>query len=259
MTLARASRLLLAFAATLIVVWAFFDVGRRAYARWNLRHEKPITLTVMHWGDQSEDQLVARLLDRYERENPRVQIIRINPGNSDYRYKIKTMMAAGTPPDVFYLPPDLLPELATLKLVRPIDDYVAKDIAAGNKAVYDDFFPILIEGCRYDVGSGQVGRGPLYGLPKDFTTTVMYVNLDLFERAGLKVPYEGWTWREYEAACKKITALSEHPEFAGRRIYGGFLQLWSDSLRNMLWTFGGEFFGGGGGNFRDVVLDEPPA
>src|SRR4051812_11247992 len=92
MTLARASRLLLAFAATLIVVWSFFDVGRRAYGRWALRHEKPITLTVMHWGDQAEDQLVAKLLERYARENPRVQIIRINPGNSDYRYKLKTMM-----------------------------------------------------------------------------------------------------------------------------------------------------------------------
>src|SRR4051794_30766592 len=70
MTLARASRLLLAFAATLIVVWSFFDVGRRAVARWQLRHEKPVTLTVMHWGDQAEDQLVAKLLDRYARENP---------------------------------------------------------------------------------------------------------------------------------------------------------------------------------------------
>ena len=259
MTIVRASRLLLAFVATLIVVWAFFDVGRRAYGRWALRHEKPVTLTVMHWGDQAEDRLVAKLLERYKAENPRVQIIRINPGNQDYRYKLKTMMAAGTPPDVFYLPADLLADLASFKLIRPVDDYVAKDIAAGNKATYDDFFPILMDAYRYDAATGKVGSGPLYGLPKDFTTTLMYVNLDLFERAGVKVPYDGWTWDEFEVACKKITALSDQPEFSGRKIYGGYFMLWPDSLRNVLWTFGGEFFGGGGSDFRDVILDEPPA
>ena len=37
------------------------------------------------------------------------------------------MLAAGTPPDLFYLPPDIFPELATQKLIRPIDDYVARE------------------------------------------------------------------------------------------------------------------------------------
>jgi multiple sugar transport system permease protein len=47
-----------------------------------------------------------------------------------------------------------------------------------------------------------------------------------------------------------------------RKIYGGFLNLWPDSLRNIVWTYGGDYFGrnpDGSANFRDVTLDEPPA
>ncbi|HEX8520665.1 MAG TPA: extracellular solute-binding protein [Tepidisphaeraceae bacterium] len=260
MTIASAVRKLLALAALLIVVWAFFDVGRRVVVRWSSKHERPIQLTVVHWGEQAEDSIVDALVQRYQRENPHVQINRINPGATDFRSKLKTMLAAGTPPDVFYLPPDSFPELASLKLVHPLDDYIKKDIDAGGaktKALYDDFFPIVMDAYRYDAATGKVGTGPLYGLPKGFTTAVMYVNLDLFQQAGVNVPYDGWTWDDFEVACRKIAALSQTPQYVGRRIYGASFDFWPDTLRQVLWSFGGDYFGPGG--FRDVTLDEPGA
>src|SRR4051812_42144589 len=144
MTFARASRILLAFIAAMIVAWSFFDVGRRVVGRWRLQHDRPITLTILHWGDQAEDVIDQQMVDAYMRENPKVRIIRINAG-SDFRAKLKTMLAAGTPPDLFYMPADIFPEMATLKLIRPIDEDVARDIAAhpDAKKTYDDFFPIL--------------------------------------------------------------------------------------------------------------------
>src|SRR4029077_9102693 len=102
-----------------------------------------------------------------------------------------------------------------------------------------------------------VGKGPLFGLPKDFTTAGFYVNVDLFNAAGVEVPYEGWTWKEFEEDCRRITALTQKPEFSGRKIYGSFFQLWPDSLRNVLWTFGGDYFDGA--NFRKMTLGDPPA
>src|SRR5687767_2422173 len=132
MTIARASRLLLVFAATLIVAWSFFDVGRRAVGRWRAGHARPVVLTVMHWGERAEDAVVQKLVDRYTAENAHVEIVRINPGSSgDFRSKLKTMLAAGTPPDVFYLPPDAVPELAGLKLVQPLDGFIERDVQSG--------------------------------------------------------------------------------------------------------------------------------
>src|SRR5690242_7780681 len=106
MTIARAIRLLLSFAAIAIVAWSFFDVGRRAVKRRMAERDRPITLTVLHWGNPGEDRIVKNLCETYQAQNPKVRIIRINTGDSGaMRNKLKTMMAAGQPPDLFYLPP----------------------------------------------------------------------------------------------------------------------------------------------------------
>ena len=83
----------------------------------------------------------------------------------------------------------------------------------------------------------------------------MYVNLDLFAKAGVSVPYGGWTWDEYQDVVRKITALSGTPSVGGRKIYGGSIEIWHDTVRNAVWTYGGDFFGPGG--WRDVTLDSP--
>ncbi|HSV14911.1 MAG TPA: extracellular solute-binding protein, partial [Tepidisphaeraceae bacterium] len=255
MTIPRAFRLLLSLAAILIVVWAFFDVIHRGIQRNSAQHDRPITLTVLHWGDQAEDQIMEALDREFEDQHQNIRIVRINPGAGDYESKLKTMLAAGTPPDVFYLRPEMLRDFASMKLIAPLD----QQFAAEPKEWKDDFIPIMLNAWRYNAATDKIGdhTATLYGLPKDFTTAVMYVNLDLFQKAGIPVPYKGWTWDEYEADIKKITDLSGTPAVEGRAIYGGSIEIWHDTVRNIIWTYGGDFFGPGG--FRDVTLDAPPA
>ncbi len=262
MTIVRAIRLLLSLLAALIVVWAFADVGRRILARQRSMEKRPIVLTVLHWGNPAENRIVEDLANTYQQQHPRIQIVRINPGaGSQYASKLKTMMAAGQPPDVFYLPPNLLPELAQMKLIASLDQYVKNE----PKAWKDDFFPILLDAFRYEPASGLTGRGPLYALPKDFTTTVFYINVDLFDQAGVDwrdIQKNGWTWDRFEAEMKKITALRKRPELAGREIYGSLLEIWPDTLRYLVWTFGGDFFDtkpNGDPDFRKLKLGDPPA
>ncbi len=188
MTLARATRLLLALASALVVVWAFVDVGARVW-RDQFRQRRDVTLRVLHWGDADENRILQTLIDQYMAAHPHVRIIRIHA--SDFDPKLKTMFAAGTPPDLFYLRPESVAELASLKMIRPIDDYLAAARAKGGVVWLDDFYPILLDVFRFD--GQRIGKGALYGLPKDFTTAVFYVNLDLFARAGVPVPYDGWT------------------------------------------------------------------
>src|SRR5437867_1315546 len=99
MTISRAIRLLLVSITILIVIWSFFDVARRIVTKRGAEHDRPVTLTILHWGAKDEDVLVRQQVERYQQLNPRVRIVRINTGDSGaMRSKLKTMMAAGTPP-----------------------------------------------------------------------------------------------------------------------------------------------------------------
>lgn len=255
--MARLIRFFLLLVTIGIIVWSFGSVSLRWVSNWRDSVDRPIRLTILHWGEPAEDAIVRRLVERFEKENPKVRITRINAG-SGFDSKLKTMLAAGTPPDLFYLSPDNLPLMAEMGLLMPLDERL-KEERNRNPAWLDDFYPLIMQAYRYDPATHRTGVGPQWGLPKDFTTAVFYVNLDLFEAAGIDVrtiQTNGWTWDEFAQAARKITDLNRKPEYAGRNIYGGFFALWPATLRNIIWSFGGDFFGS---DFRDVTLDEPDA
>lgn len=239
MRFAQALRYLLGLATMLIVVWAFVDVGARLLRDDDRGYDS--TVTVLHWGDPDEERIMVDLVAAFTRDHPRVRVNRIHVSSGEYDSKLKTMFASGDPPDVFYLKPESTPDMSTMGLLTPLDD-------AFTRPELDQYFPKLLDVFRYD--GRRSGAGPLYGIPKDFTTVLMYVNVDLFKRAGVAVPYDGWTWADYDAAVKKITALSS----ADRKIYGGMLGLWDATLLNIVWTYGGDFIGQ---DFRDLKFDDP--
>ncbi|MEO1512809.1 MAG: sugar ABC transporter substrate-binding protein, partial [Planctomycetota bacterium] len=168
-----------------------------------------------------------------------------------YDTKLNTMFAAGTPPDLFYLSAENMSKMAGLGLLHSLDDLVQDDIAATGEDWLADFFPVLLDTFRFD-GTTQ-GVGPLYGVAKDMTPMVMYANLDLFRRANVEVPYDGWTWDEFDVAMERISALDD----PGGKVYGSVVASWPAVLRQTLWTYGGDYFNGS--DFGDVTLDEPEA
>jgi multiple sugar transport system permease protein len=264
MTIRRVCRILLALAAALVVVWSFVHVVSREVGGWHARlTDQRTQLTVLHWGDNAETAIVVSLIRAFEQQNPDIRVNRIHA--ADYEAKLNTMFAAGDPPDLFYLGSTQLPKMASMGLLAPLDPWIARDRpeqppAAGAPLAeadaqdgpwIEDFYPLLLDAFRFD--GQQVGRGPLYGVPKDFTTMVMYVNIDLFKRAGVEVPYDGWTWDAFEVAMAEIAALED----PGGEVYGGVLATWPDVLREIVWSHGGDFFRDA--DFTDVALDEPGA
>ena len=221
----------LAALAALAVLWA----AARVVVRDVLGDEGAggeVVLTVMHWsGDagQEEDRIVEEALRGYERDHPGVRVRRINPGDAGSFYtKLQTMMAAGTPPDVFYCGDERLPSLASLGVLLPLDGLIEEDRAAGRDPGLEDFYPVVLDGYRWD--GERTGAGPLYGLPKDFTTIGFYYNKDLFRRAGLDEPGDRWTWDEFLAAARAIGQLEG--------CTGAEFVTWPRMLRLYLATFG---------------------
>lgn len=260
--LVRALRLMLALAALVLVVWSFWSVGARTVVSMTgSNREADTTLTVLHWGTPEEEQIVQAMIDAFKAENPDVEVVRIQA--NDYDAKLKTMLAAGTPPDLFYLRPDDAAEFADTGMLLNLEPYLAAQRAAGEGAWIDAFYPALMDAYRFDDARQAIDpAGDLYAIPKDFTPAVMYINADLFRAAGYTdaqleaIHRSGWTWDQYREAVGKIAALSEQRP-AGQRIHGGVIKHWPDPMRNLLWSFGGAFFGDGETDFRDVQLDSP--
>ena len=236
-------RAVLVAVAAVLMSAAFARVAYRTVARSDAKAGE-IVLTVMHWsgeGGQQEDKIVEDSLRAFEAANPGVRVKRLNPGDAGSFYtKLQTMMAAGEPPDVFYVGYERVANFASLDLLRPIDDFVAREEAAraaGDENALDlgAFYPQTVEAFRFD--GRRVGHGTLYGVPKDFTTVGFYYNKDLFREAGIPFPADDWTWDDYIA---KARALSKLKAKDGDAITGSEFVTWPVMVRTYLRTEGGE-------------------
>ena len=229
MTFAKAGRFLLGLSAALLVVWAFADVGLRALR--DPRGGRQTLLRIVYWGNIEEDDIVRRMAADYEAGHPDVRVQTIHA--TEYDQKLKTMIASGEPPDLFYLRAEDVPLMVDPGLIEPLDAHLSADPPAW----MGDFYPTLVDAFRRRPPGA--GESHLYGLPKDFTTEGMYVNLDLFERAGLRVPYDGWTWDEVADDARKIADLRTP---GNDRIFGIHFNTWPAVTRLLVRSFGGSFF-----------------
>ena len=223
-----------------------------------LRHERlgpnQVQLTMLHWGDKNEDTILANLVDDFTKLHPDVKIVRTNVGSpAQLATKLQTMLAAGDPPDLFYLESERLADLASKGLLADIEAFIDRDNEGPrgqgvegpsdgpDRIDLEDFFPPVVDAFRYD--GKRVGRGPLYGLPKDFTTVGFYYNKGLFSRAGVPFPSSvQWTWDDFITAARKIGKLPG--------CYGADFVTWEAMVRIYLFTYDVDFTTPGFESFR---------
>lgn len=230
---ALAARGLIALAAAALVLFSFGWVMTRPLRTAELRAGQT-RLTVLHWGDKTEDDIVRQLIDAFERQNPDIRVVRTNVGSpAQLQTKLQTMLAAGDPPDLFYLIFEKVAAFASKDVLEAIEPYLERDRATGAADTPDlaDFFPATLDAFRYDPATRGVGRGALVGLPKDFTCVGFYYNRKLFDQAGVPYPpVEGWTWDDFLDAARKIGKLPD--------CYGAEVVTWESMVRIFLFSHG---------------------
>src|SRR5690606_17830777 len=118
-------------------------------------------------------------------------------GTSGYQEKIRTMMAAGTAPDVHLIEWQNGPSLAHQGLYIDLTPYIERD-----GFPLSQFVPSLVQ--HYREGSIQ------YGVPRAVDTSIMFYNVERFSEAGLVDPNalhdnNQWTWATFLEAAKSLT------------------------------------------------------
>ena len=184
--------------------------------------EEVVTLRITSWQSPQENAIDAESWREFERLHPGVRVVNDPVSNqAEYRERVITSIATGTPPDVFLLD--------GIDAAAFIQEGVLLDLAPFARRVgvdTSDFYPsvrsIFSRGTR------------LYALPKGFTPMVYFYNRALFDRAGLPYPRNGWTTDEFMAAARALTrdtdgdgAVDQWGTVLDRRFFAWQAWLWS--------------------------------
>jgi multiple sugar transport system substrate-binding protein len=91
-------------------------------------------------------------------------------------------------------------------------------------------------------------NGKIYGMPAGFTTRVVYYNKDLFDKAHIPYPKDGWTWDDFKQISKKLSDPSQ-------KQYGVGLVPEPDTydLQGLVWSNGGSYISNDGKKIKGVM------
>lgn len=166
-----------------------------------------VELEISWWGDDARATLFGEVIDLFEEEYPNITVVETPVGSPDDLFnRLATDFAAGgdTAPDVFALGGAKPQEYGALGALLDLSTVSAQL----DYSEYPDF----------SLTNALVGD-KLYGLPTGGNATAAFVNLDVFEQAGVDAPTEDWTWDDLVEAANAIGSAGL-TNAAGQPIYG---------------------------------------
>lgn len=207
--------------------------------------------------NQAEIDVYQQISDTLDAQLDGITLV-YEPGGSEsssYQDVLKTEIAAGTAPDVFWIPGTDVADFATRGLLYNIADLAAATDGFDVNAFYPGPMAHLTH--NIDTSAEGAGSGALWGLPRDVSTFVLYLNLDLLAEAGQTGDLDPrtmaengtWTWDAFRNTALAVRAL-------GSDIYGYGANAWWGPYGVWLNAAGGGFFN----EARDAcALDTPEA
>ncbi len=136
------------------------------------------------------------LIANFNKLYPQITIS-FEPVPDNYGTKLLTQIAANDAPDVFQVGDGDVRMFVERGGAADLTDYMkGKDNLPGVDTSV--FYPALFQ-------TGQVD-GKSYFFTKDSSPLAIYYNKDLFDKAGVAYPKDGWTWQDFQDAAVKLTS-----------------------------------------------------
>jgi ABC-type glycerol-3-phosphate transport system substrate-binding protein len=156
----------------------------------------------------TEAQAWTVVMPKFNKEQKDI-VLRYEPvSQGEFVTKVAAMTAAKELGNsLLWLSGKPLGDFAREKLIMPLDD-LAKAQGVDVAAIYDERALAVL---RYDTSVNQLTKGPLWGLPMTINPGVSLhiFNASMFEKAGVGLPQETWTYDDLLAAAKKIAKPNE--------------------------------------------------
>ena len=175
----------------LTLVFSISAIG--AYAQTECSGEE-VTLRLDDWSSGDRVEYMNQVLDAFMQEYPCISVVAEPNIGSDQNTRRLTMIASGTAPDLVATGESWIPLYAEAGGFLDLTPFVEGE---------EGFDPaeIFYEGV-YNQGFYQ---GSPVAIAKDYSVNSFYINVDLFESAGIPIPEEGWTYEDMLDIALQLT------------------------------------------------------
>lgn len=154
--------------------------------------------TTIHYlgrGSEQERLIYEEIFEEFERQNPEINV-EVDWGGGDVFWifeRLSIQIAAGLPPDVFWVHSFQTGDLASMGAVYPIDKLIQHD----TQMDLDDYFVPPMNDFTF--------KGTLYALPRETSSLVLYYNQDMFDQSGIAYPDMSWNWDTIVETARRLT------------------------------------------------------
>jgi multiple sugar transport system substrate-binding protein len=184
-------------------------------------------ISMMMWGDPAELDVWNKIVADFQAANPGITVsVEVSDWDS-YWTKLKTLLAANTPPDVFAIDAPYYLDYQSKGTLLSLQPYIDAD-----PTVLDGIYPQTL--LAYQTPNGY------FGIPRDFQTIVLFYNKDMFDAAGLSYPNANWTWDDVRSAAKLLTKDINGDGKIDQ--YGYTFDMWDmePGWSEAIWDYGGD-------------------
>lgn len=186
--------------------------------------EERTKVQVMSWWDITKSEPLMKLKEGFEADNPDLELEFPMIG-SGYADKITTVIAGGgdSVPDVIMLAMDLVPKFALTGAIQPLDAYITEDYK-------DGLYELALDALTVD--------GSVYAAARDVSPMAMFLNVAMFEDAGIDLPDESWTVSDFIEIAEALTKVDE----SGKPVqWGYYFPKYPDTMYDWILLEGGRY------------------
>ncbi|MCL6465423.1 MAG: ABC transporter substrate-binding protein [candidate division WOR-3 bacterium] len=199
---------------------------------------RPGKVKVTFWhamGGEAQKTLKA-MVERFEQENPDIDIVLVGMGNYDaLAQKLLGAVAVKSPPTIAQMYENWTTQLFAAGELEFLEDYMnGPDGLTEDER--SDIYPRLLENNRWE--------GKVLTLPFNKSVPVYYYNVNMLKAAG----YDSFpnNWEEFRKMCRRLVRQNERGE----------VEVWATANGTDIWIFGSMLFQRGG-RFLDQEDGKP--
>lgn len=174
-------KLLIGFFAILVIAFVLFVLVLPNIGKGSQK------VTLSYWGVSEDQSVMQPIISDFEKENPNINVEYTKQDTKDYQEKLLTRNQQGTGPDIFSFQNNWYPKVSQFLLPLPTD-VISKD------KFDSSFYPVA----KKDL----IKNGAIYGIPLSIDTLSLFVNTDLFKKAGLNTPKN---WNDFAEDARSLT------------------------------------------------------